>query len=140
MFKSEKERTVGGKGRNSLGEAYQRSIRMKLLRCITVFTLFADVYGFTNLRSLPMSLKGHPRTQRPTAWLGMSSEGLRGGAGKPAKKPNGVENHTQEAIAFFGSERLPASLIAGACLSVLFVFQVENLPLCTTQANVYLLR
>jgi hypothetical protein len=104
----------------------------RLLQCIAMCLLFADVYGFTNLHSLPMSLKGHPRTVRPSTWLGMSTEGLRGGAGSPAKKSNGVENHTQEAIAFFGSERLPASLIAGACLSVLFVFQVANPLLCTT--------
>lgn len=105
---------------------------MKLRCCIAACLLAAGVHGFTSLNNMPISARGNPRAQRTAALLGMSSEGLRGGAGRSAKKSDGAENHTQEAIAFFGSERLPASLIAGACLSVLFVFQVAAISIpCT---------
>mmetsp|Transcript_22642 Transcript_22642/g.55885 ORF Transcript_22642/g.55885 Transcript_22642/m.55885 type:complete len:279 (+) Transcript_22642:85-921(+) len=52
-------------------------------------------------------------------------EGLRGGWGGEEK---GVEesNQTGEAISFFNSERVPAVLIAGAALSVLFAFPISH--------------
>jgi hypothetical protein len=54
-------------------------------------------------------------------------EGGLPGAARPARSP---KDQTDNAIAFFSSERTPAALIAGATLGVLFVFPlVSNEPL-----------
>jgi hypothetical protein len=90
----------------------------------TLALFFAFIGGASAICNSPGDSRlAGPLRSRPFGHLVQPS--LRGGgASQPPKRVK--QSYTQQAVDFFGSERIPASFLAGTSLSLLFAFPLAD--------------